>query len=92
MHHTIGIAVLILGPVYVYVPSQGVCVYYTYVVYVTVWCELLCVVTVANVGDYSIAEHKAGYSLDFLKLLHSNVDQLPSRYEFSLIELHKEHQ
>ena len=69
-----------------------VCVYYMYVVYVTVWCELLCVVTVANVGDYSIAEHKAGYSLDFLKLLHSNVDQLPSRYEFSLIELHKEHQ
>jgi len=53
--------------------------------------KLLCVVTVANVGDYSIAEHKAGYSLDFLKLMHSNVDQLPSRYEFALIELHKEH-
>ena len=53
---------------------------------------MLCGVTVANVGDYSLAEHKAGYSLDFLKLLYSNVDQLPSRYELSLIELHKEHQ
>ena len=48
--------------------------------------------TIANVGDYSLAEHKAGYSLDFLKLLYSNVDQLPTRYELSLIELHKEHQ
>ena len=54
-------------------------------------CGIYCV-TVANVGDYNLAEHKAGYSLDFLKLLYSNVDQLPSRYEFSLIDLHKEHQ
>ena len=55
---------------------------------------IVCVwyITVANVGDYNLAEHKAGYSLDFLKLLYSNVDQLPSRYEFSLIDLHKEHQ
>ena len=64
--------------------------------HITGWCECLCVVcvctTVANVGDYNLAEHKAGYSLDFLKLLYSNVDQLPSRYEFSLIDLHKEHQ
>jgi len=49
-------------------------------------------VILANVGDYNPNEHKAGYSLDFLKLLYSNVDQLPSRYELSLIELHKEHQ
>lgn len=54
--------------------------------------NILCGVTVANVGDYSLAEHRAGYSLDFLKLLYSNVDQLPSRYELSLIELHKQHQ
>ena len=46
----------------------------------------------ANVGDYNPAEHQAGYSLDFLKLLYSTTDHLPSRYELSLIELHKQHQ